>query len=366
MATHDYVIDNGSGASVRSDLNSVLAAIASNNGNATAPTTTYAYMWWCDTANALLKQRNGANTSWVNIGALDSSNLGLVLASSLGTAAYLNVGTSADNIVQLTAAAKLPAVDGSLLINLPASGTIPYGQIYGLLPTSISGGNTTGAVTISSGQAVDSTFAASMTTAGNTSWAVSNGNAINGYQGGTTLPNSSTIHFYICKGGTGTGTFASTSLTPTLPTGYSTYYRRIFSLLTNSSGALLAGTPVEVHGGAMTFWLATEVTDINGTTSSGTRTLYSMSVPSGVKMVYHGRSDPNSSSLGIIFSSPDEPDLTPSTGQSTAPGFDIFGGNGMVVPYVTTNTSGQIGIATGGGTAALYAYTRGWTDFRRA
>ncbi|NDF43444.1 MAG: hypothetical protein EB137_02490 [Actinobacteria bacterium] len=40
------------------------------------------------------------------------SNLGL------GSAATLNVGTSANNIVQLTAAAKLPAVDGSLLTSL--------------------------------------------------------------------------------------------------------------------------------------------------------------------------------------------------------------------------------------------------------
>jgi len=37
---------------------------------------------------------------------------------ALGTAAPLNVGVSANNIVQLTAAAKLPAVDGSLLTNL--------------------------------------------------------------------------------------------------------------------------------------------------------------------------------------------------------------------------------------------------------
>jgi hypothetical protein len=38
--------------------------------------------------------------------------------SGLGTASTLNVGTSANNIVQLTAAAKLPAVDGSLLTSL--------------------------------------------------------------------------------------------------------------------------------------------------------------------------------------------------------------------------------------------------------
>jgi hypothetical protein len=42
------------------------------------------------------------------------SNIGL------GTAATLNVGTGASEVVQLTAASKLPAVDGSLLTNLPA------------------------------------------------------------------------------------------------------------------------------------------------------------------------------------------------------------------------------------------------------
>lgn len=38
----------------------------------------------------------------------------------LGTAAPLNVGTAANNVVQMTAATKLPAVDGSLLTNLPS------------------------------------------------------------------------------------------------------------------------------------------------------------------------------------------------------------------------------------------------------
>lgn len=43
----------------------------------------------------------------------------------LGTAATFNVGTSANNIVQLDGTAKLPAVDGSQLTNLPSSGNIP-------------------------------------------------------------------------------------------------------------------------------------------------------------------------------------------------------------------------------------------------
>jgi len=52
---------------------------------------------------------------------------------TLGTAAALDVGTGASQIVQLTAAAKLPAVDGSLLTNLPSGSTSPLttkGDVY--------------------------------------------------------------------------------------------------------------------------------------------------------------------------------------------------------------------------------------------
>jgi hypothetical protein len=41
---------------------------------------------------------------------------------TLGTAAALNVGTSASQVVQLDGSARLPAVDGSQLTNLPSSG----------------------------------------------------------------------------------------------------------------------------------------------------------------------------------------------------------------------------------------------------
>lgn len=49
------------------------------------------------------------------------------LSASLGTAAFVNHGTGANEIVRLTAASKLPAVDGSLLTNLPD--TMPIGAI---------------------------------------------------------------------------------------------------------------------------------------------------------------------------------------------------------------------------------------------
>ena len=90
MATHDYVIANGTGAAVRSDLNGALAAIVSNNSSASEPSPTYAYMWWADTTTGLLKQRNSANAAWITIGTLASTNLGLLsLAGGTLTGALL-------------------------------------------------------------------------------------------------------------------------------------------------------------------------------------------------------------------------------------------------------------------------------------
>ena len=80
MATHDYDIANGTGAAVRSDLNQVLAAIASNNSNATDPATTFAYQWYVDTGDNTLYIRNAANNAWVAVsavGGIGSANLGL-------------------------------------------------------------------------------------------------------------------------------------------------------------------------------------------------------------------------------------------------------------------------------------------------
>mgnify|MGYP003132155162 CR=1 FL=1 len=73
MSTHDYNIANASGASVRSDLNSALAAILSNNSNASSPSTTVSYSTWVDTSTNKLKIRNTANDDWVDLINLDGT-----------------------------------------------------------------------------------------------------------------------------------------------------------------------------------------------------------------------------------------------------------------------------------------------------
>ena len=142
MATHDYVIANGTGAAVRSDLNNALAAIVSNNSSSTEPATTYAFQWWADTTNTLLKIRNAANSAWVTVGDYSTANLGLLTTSSasstylaktggtitgaleIGTAGSLVFeGSTADGF-ETTLAVTDPTADNT--ITLPnATGTVP-------------------------------------------------------------------------------------------------------------------------------------------------------------------------------------------------------------------------------------------------
>ena len=109
MATHDMNLANATGAAFRSDLNNALAAIASNNSNATDPATTFAYQWYVDTGDNTLKIRNAANDGYVNVstvGGIGTANLGLAptasptftgdVVISSTTALRLPVGTTAD------------------------------------------------------------------------------------------------------------------------------------------------------------------------------------------------------------------------------------------------------------------------------
>jgi hypothetical protein len=118
VATHDYNIANGTGAAVRSDLNDALAAIVSNNRSATAPATTYAYQWWADTTTGLLKVRNAANSGWVTVGTLASTNLGLASLSGATFTGNVILGT--------TTALELPDGTTAQRPGSPVAGMIRY------------------------------------------------------------------------------------------------------------------------------------------------------------------------------------------------------------------------------------------------
>ena len=85
MPTHDYDIANASGSAVRSDINAALAAIASNNGSSTDPSTTFAHQWYYDEGDTTFKMRNANNDGYINIstvGGAETANFGLAPLAS--------------------------------------------------------------------------------------------------------------------------------------------------------------------------------------------------------------------------------------------------------------------------------------------
>ena len=107
MATHDYVLDNATVANFRADLNNALAAIVSNNSSSTEPSTKYAYQWWADTNEGVLKIRNSANDGWVSLLQLDGTLTledGSASAPALGFRDDLNTGifSSAADTLDIT------------------------------------------------------------------------------------------------------------------------------------------------------------------------------------------------------------------------------------------------------------------------
>lgn len=118
MSQHDYVVDDASGAIVRADLNSALQALASNNSGASAPSTTYALMWWADTTNSVLKQRNAANSAWAIRARLDTT--GVVAKTSGFTVALADFGKIFD------------CTSGTFTIALPAAATAGDGFWFGV------------------------------------------------------------------------------------------------------------------------------------------------------------------------------------------------------------------------------------------
>ena len=76
----NYTIENASGANVRTDLNSVFAAIQSSNSKSSdlASSQCVAGMPFLNTTTNILKIRNSSNNAFTEIGSINSDNLGLL------------------------------------------------------------------------------------------------------------------------------------------------------------------------------------------------------------------------------------------------------------------------------------------------
>ena len=82
MAQSDQIIANDTGANVRADINSNLAALYSLSSGSSAPSTTTAHQLWLDTSTTpdTLKIRNASDNGWISLGTAEA-NLGLAALS---------------------------------------------------------------------------------------------------------------------------------------------------------------------------------------------------------------------------------------------------------------------------------------------
>ena len=63
----NYNLANQSGANFRAELNLNLLDIVSNNSGASQPATMFAYEFWVDTTNSVMKIRNSGNSAWITL-----------------------------------------------------------------------------------------------------------------------------------------------------------------------------------------------------------------------------------------------------------------------------------------------------------
>jgi len=133
MATHDYIIDNGTGAAVRSDLNNALNAIATSNSVSGNPATTYAHQIFHDTAASQgLKQRDASNAAsnglllyrpLVRDGIYDPANVSLEVLKITGVASAVNELTATNAITGNAPVLSATGDDTNINLTLTPKGT---------------------------------------------------------------------------------------------------------------------------------------------------------------------------------------------------------------------------------------------------
>jgi hypothetical protein len=138
---HDYDVANGPGAAVRSDMNTLFAAIVSQNSGATEPTTMFAYQFWADTTTGILKQRNSLNTGWLSL-------YTIATGAWLGNSATVSVSDAASDtttwpmLAGLQTGNQAPTTDAGLSYNA-STNTLTVAQVAGNAASSTTALNTT-------------------------------------------------------------------------------------------------------------------------------------------------------------------------------------------------------------------------------
>lgn len=119
MSQSSFSITNLSRTLFRTAVNTALQALASNNNGASAPSETYATMWWPDTTSGWVKMRNAANSDWEKKFPIAKARVDVASAATLDldanavTSDYLRItGTTTVTAVTLAAGQQRVALAG--------------------------------------------------------------------------------------------------------------------------------------------------------------------------------------------------------------------------------------------------------------
>jgi hypothetical protein len=125
MSQNDFNIANQGFPATRADINSALQALASNSAGTAEPSTTYAYQFWYDETNELLKMRNSDNDAWITIGTFDQT--GDTFTPAGVTTDKIEEGNSSVEVVDTGTGYVAITVDGVEAARFDANGRLGIG-----------------------------------------------------------------------------------------------------------------------------------------------------------------------------------------------------------------------------------------------
>lgn len=288
----------------------------------------------------------------------------------LGTAATKNVGSSANNVVQLDGSGRLPAVDGSQLTNIPTAW--PTGALFGLTLSQASSttvGVAVGGCRNEDGGTAYNMVLASAITKGLGAWAAGSGNG--GLDTGS-IAASSWYHIHLIRkdaDGTIDALLSLSATAPTMPGGYSAR-RRLGSIRTNGASQVIAFVQI----GNRFIW-DVPVIDVSVAAPGTTAVVRTLTAPTGIvveadiviAVMAQAGVAPSAwvSPLAIADTAPSTSSASPLNGplQTTS----LTAGYWTTAPArVMTNTSAQVRsrLSASSSNVQFGIITLGWLDER--
>jgi hypothetical protein len=267
----------------------------------------------------------------------------------LGTAAVKNTGTGS----------------GDVPTNADISIPVYAGYIYGLT-LSNNGSDANNDIDIAVGKCADGAGAYLLTLGSSITKQLDGAWAAGTNQGGLDTgakANSTCYHVWLIRkdsDGTIDALFSTSATSPTMPAGY-TAKRRIGAVRTNDLGNIMAFTQFGDE-----FLYSNAILDVSGNVGTVAQ-LFSLSVPTGVKVQALFNAYRNGVNPAIAISSPDEADQAPSLINPPLANLGVTTGSSGadVAEFRTrTDTSGRVRARSEADGTSFKIATRGWVDYR--